>query len=217
MQPGVLDMLTVIKRKHIQTKGVAYVQNAIKSKCEEEKIAYVITKWMRFWTYFAKVWITKYGSEVWNVHGLDRGLVNCTNHPLERFNREMNEAFSAPHPTAPVFVSTVERLARGHVQRRLDTPSRARKRPRYDVQLPRAVVFESSDESDAPAPHEPALGEDEYSDDSDSSNDAPSESEEDASSNDSGHDKEDNDNSCFNDFAFEYGGDDESVRDSAIV
>ncbi|KAG2796732.1 hypothetical protein PC129_g22887 [Phytophthora cactorum] len=40
---------------------------------------------------------------------------------------------------------------------------------------------------------------------------------EDASSNDSDHEKEDNDNSCFNDFAFEYEGDDGSVRDSAIV
>ncbi|KAG4038285.1 hypothetical protein PC123_g26154 [Phytophthora cactorum] len=107
MQPGALDMLTVINRKHIQANGVAYMQNAIKSKCEEKKIAYATTKWMGFWTYFAKVWITKDGPEVWDVHGLHRGLVNRTNNPLERFNWEMNEVFSAPHPTTPVFVSTV--------------------------------------------------------------------------------------------------------------
>eukprot|EP00644_Phytophthora_capsici_P017844 jgi/Phyca11/126353/e_gw1.62.117.1 len=80
-------------------------------KCAAAGISYSTDKWRSFWVYFVKVWIIKYKAASWNVHGLDRTSVSRTNNPLERFNRELNEMFSNPHPMLPTFVGKIESLA----------------------------------------------------------------------------------------------------------
>ncbi|OWY96799.1 hypothetical protein PHMEG_00032843 [Phytophthora megakarya] len=38
-----------------------------------------------------------------------------TNNPLERFNREINAALTAPHPSLPAFVSIIQVLSQRYV------------------------------------------------------------------------------------------------------
>ncbi|ETI36647.1 hypothetical protein F441_17130 [Phytophthora nicotianae CJ01A1] len=69
-----------------------------------------------------------------------------------------------------VFVTTIEQISRSYVQRVSDPPSRAKRQRRVEVQLPPAVVFESSVESDEESQPESTssnLHDDSYSDDSD--------------------------------------------------
>jgi len=56
-----------------------------------------------------------YDPELWNVHGMSNRIIARTNNPLERFNREMNDAFATPHPNMATFVTTIEQLSRRHV------------------------------------------------------------------------------------------------------
>lgn len=91
---------------------------------------------------------------LWNVHGLTERLVARTNNPLQRFNRELNSAFSTPHPSLAVFVTTIEAISREYVATIAAVRGiRARGRRREAIQLPVPVelpneVEESSTEGD---------------------------------------------------------------------
>lgn len=76
--------------------------------------------------------------------GLGRKVVNATMNPLERFNREMNQAVPVEHPNMILFVTTIERLARCQVQLRQDVLIGLAETPaRLEVHLPAAIDFSS--------------------------------------------------------------------------
>ncbi|KII69963.1 hypothetical protein RF11_07748 [Thelohanellus kitauei] len=65
------------------------------------------TKWESFLAYFNDVWMKKYPIEIWNNFNLFNNESNNmfrTNNALERFNRELNERFTNPHPNLYCFI-----------------------------------------------------------------------------------------------------------------
>ncbi|EGZ27673.1 hypothetical protein PHYSODRAFT_402590, partial [Phytophthora sojae] len=78
--------------------------------------------------------------DVWNVYGMDLGVVSRTNNPMERFNRELNAGIAAPHPSIPAFVSTIDTLSRRYVQLLGDISNRRAVAPAHgEIELPVAV------------------------------------------------------------------------------
>lgn len=84
-----------------------------------------------------------------------------TNNPLERFNRKLNSAFPTAHPSLPVFVATINRIASEYVEELSDVVAvavLARRRQCEIVTLPRPVrldgvlVDESSEDEECGEP-----------------------------------------------------------------
>jgi len=98
MKKGALDVLTIIPPGEIEGKGLSYVKSLL-PKTE---------KWDRFFAYFNKTWLTRYEVSTWNIYGLV-GVQNRTNNPLERLNREINDAFPTAHPNLMNFVDTIKK------------------------------------------------------------------------------------------------------------
>lgn len=140
MEQGVLDMLTVIERDLIDPKGINWVRIQIQLHCTQRHLRYSTKLWARFWRYFRRTWLHRYTPVVWNVHGLSNQLVARTNNPLERFNRELNNAFPVPHPSIPVFVDTINEISVGRVAKlRNIQHSRSRNKEREHIVLPQPV------------------------------------------------------------------------------
>ncbi|KAE9290913.1 hypothetical protein PR003_g25171 [Phytophthora rubi] len=140
MKRGILDMLTVIPQPKVEKQGVAWVRSKIAEKCALAGLVYSTTKWEEFWGYFHRTWIVKFPPALWNVEPYTRDLVSRTNNPLERFNREMNAAFSGGHTNLPDFAAGVEKLARRYANLKADIElGRARQPTRPPIQLPRPV------------------------------------------------------------------------------
>ena len=66
--------------------------------------------WEAFWRYFDRNWMKKYGPAVWNIYDLTQDprlhedLIDCTNNPLERYNRQCKEDFGR-RPSMMKFIS----------------------------------------------------------------------------------------------------------------
>ncbi|OWY98087.1 LOW QUALITY PROTEIN: hypothetical protein PHMEG_00031240 [Phytophthora megakarya] len=74
---------------------------------------------------------------VWNVH---EWTYRSTNNPLERFNRELNAAITAPHPRLSSFVGMIEVLSQRYVRLLDDITNRRAVAPQQGViQVPVAV------------------------------------------------------------------------------
>jgi MULE transposase domain len=145
MERDCVDLLTVIPHEDIMPKGVPHVNALIQARCESvldddsETVEYSTDKWTAFWAYFEKTWVTKYKPKTWNVHGIDATIVNRTNNPLERFNRELNKIFPTAHPSIPTFVATIEK-PRGYVKLIEDVASKRAKPPKHaQPYVPRSV------------------------------------------------------------------------------
>ncbi|KAF1318332.1 hypothetical protein FI667_g14058, partial [Globisporangium splendens] len=143
MEPGIPDMLTVVEQEKIPKQGVAWVKCKVRERCNEVGIKYSRKKWKLFWAYFQRAWIKSLSPEVWNVRDVRNDLLSRTNNPLERFNRELNVAFTAPHPSLPRFVQTIEELSRRFVRLRDDIASGRADAPKRSsrFELPQTVVL----------------------------------------------------------------------------
>ncbi|KAE9289805.1 hypothetical protein PF001_g19873 [Phytophthora fragariae] len=140
MEVGVLDMLTVVVPEHVDPHGINFVTELIMGRCRTVGIEYSTVSWARFWVYFRKTWINTFSVDVWNVFGMDLNIVSRTNNPLERFNRELNAAIAAPHPSIPAFISTIDTLSRRYVQLLNDISNRRAIAPVHGaINLPDAV------------------------------------------------------------------------------
>ncbi|OWY90432.1 hypothetical protein PHMEG_00041443, partial [Phytophthora megakarya] len=111
MEVGIMDMLTVIRPDDVDRAGIRFVERRIRSRCREETIQYSTERWLLFWVYFRRTWLVLFPVNVWNVHEMDLQIVSRTNNPLERFNRELNAAITAPHPRLSAFVGMIEVLS----------------------------------------------------------------------------------------------------------
>ncbi|OWZ06641.1 hypothetical protein PHMEG_00021078 [Phytophthora megakarya] len=63
---------------------------------------------------------------------MDTRIVARTNNPLERFNRKMNAAIDATHPSLPAFISVVDSLSQRYVQLLSDITNRRAAVPRRE-------------------------------------------------------------------------------------
>ncbi|KAG2816294.1 hypothetical protein PC111_g13218 [Phytophthora cactorum] len=107
MKSDALDVLTVLKQDKVVKQGFK-LKRHIAEKCTATGIAVSVEKWKKFWHYIKKT--------CW------------TSNPLERFDREMNSSFPAPHPNLPDFVVGIEILARRFANLK------------YDIKIRRALV-----------------------------------------------------------------------------
>jgi len=98
LAPGAIDVLCVIPRSEVMTKGIAYVKAIIRSDSAQ---------WTRFWKYFTRTWNSTFPVNTWNIHGESK-INNRTNNPLERYNRTIGESFPNAHPSLVNFVETVK-------------------------------------------------------------------------------------------------------------
>ena len=117
MTQSVLDILTVIPRDEIMTKGIDYVRDILDAACKSQKDT---RKWDSFFDkYFKKYWCSSDEFiKTWNICDSDekyKELQNRTNNALERYNRTMNEKFPCPHPSLKLFVVTLEEEGRDQV------------------------------------------------------------------------------------------------------
>ena len=110
MTESVLDILTVIPRDQILTKGIDYVRAIIDDVCKTKHDT-------RKWDIFLEKYFKKYCCssddfiKTWNIcnkYEKYKSLQNRTNHALERYNRIMNEKNPTQHPSLKVFVTTLE-------------------------------------------------------------------------------------------------------------
>ncbi|ETP50138.1 hypothetical protein F442_04459 [Phytophthora nicotianae P10297] len=115
MEKGVLDMLASITPDRVASAGIAWVKQQIKNKCITTGIPYSRDQWSSFWVYFRRVWISQFSPAMWNMHGLNNSIITRTNNPLEHFQRELENSFTAPDPGLQFFVATIERMARRYV------------------------------------------------------------------------------------------------------
>ena len=121
MTRNVLDVLTIIPRDEVVRKGIPYVRSIldIEVHTNEQRV-----KWNSFWAYFKSFWCSSNSFiKCWNIIDSDGAyfdLQNRTNNALERYNREMNDKFTTPHPSLILFVQTIEIEGRYQVQRLQD-------------------------------------------------------------------------------------------------
>ena len=109
---------------HEIPKGIAYLKHWISLK-PHWNIAGMAAKWENFWDYFDKQWCKATDPHDWNIHDLigkldsdsHRLLVNLTNNPLERYNREMKCDFQSARPPMMEFVDTIQRHANSYIAR----------------------------------------------------------------------------------------------------
>ena len=114
-----IDILTIIRRDEIKSKGIPYVRSKIEDEGNDVSLA-ELEKWNTFWAYFEGQWMSPEMVNTWNIHDGDeeeREKKKRTNNSLERYNREMNAMFPTPHPALLLFVSIIEKEARTQVSR----------------------------------------------------------------------------------------------------
>ncbi|OWZ00963.1 hypothetical protein PHMEG_00027739, partial [Phytophthora megakarya] len=92
-------------------QGIDHVSNRLKAALEERNLTYSQDKWKSFWEYFKPTWLDRFPPTLWNVRGVNRQIVNRTNNPLERYNRELNNEFATRRPNVQTFVSVIEQHA----------------------------------------------------------------------------------------------------------
>ncbi|GMF43887.1 unnamed protein product [Phytophthora fragariaefolia] len=105
MERGSLAMFTVIDPVKVELQGIAWVKANIRKRCKVQNIMYSQKKWRRFWKYFVCILIENFPSDIWNVYGMGRNIINRTNNPLERYHRELNARFLISYPALSTFAS----------------------------------------------------------------------------------------------------------------
>ena len=114
MTERVFDILTVIPRDQILTKGIDYVREIIDAVC---KTKHDTRKWdICLEKYFKNYWCSSDDFiKTWYICNKDekyKSLQNRTNHALERYHRTTNEKNPTPHPSLKVFVTSLEKESR---------------------------------------------------------------------------------------------------------
>ena len=115
MTRNVLDILTVIPRDEIYSKGIPYVKSIILPVIIGDENEMV--KMGQFWKYFKKHWCSdKKYIATWNINEPSNEgyleLINRTNNALERYNRSLNEMFPMAHPSLLAFIKVLEEESR---------------------------------------------------------------------------------------------------------
>ena len=108
---GLINILTVIPVDEIETKGIEYIKSKFNPGIYGKHFD-------NFWIYFKKTWLGLYDPSTWNINAILASenvndiLINRTNNPLERFNRELNQNFPVSHPSMAQFVDTIKKISK---------------------------------------------------------------------------------------------------------
>ncbi|KAE8883548.1 hypothetical protein PF003_g32350 [Phytophthora fragariae] len=134
MECGAIDMLTVIPVTQVAISA---------SHTSSSTFSIAATRNMSCTPrpsgpHFDRTWVHTYLVELWNVHVIPHAVINRTNIPRERFNRELNAP--PPHPSLSIFIATIEQISREHVQFLSDVMAHRARPPRHAAyELPVAV------------------------------------------------------------------------------
>ena len=115
MLPGNLDLLCVIPREEVGTKGMLFLRNKLE-KGKRKLTKKELDGYERFWKYFVKQWLPIV--EKWNICAKDGDyydMVNRTNNGLESYTRGVNQLFPS-RPTLIAFVQVIEKESRYQAQ-----------------------------------------------------------------------------------------------------
>ncbi|ETP23851.1 hypothetical protein F441_03085 [Phytophthora nicotianae CJ01A1] len=127
MEPGVLDLLTVLPVKVLRKKGIPFVTKKLYRLIGVPREADRTEKWQAFWDYFVKTWCDTYDIFCWNISGMMKEnveIVNRTNNPLEAYNRRLADTFGAPHPSILNFVEVLKQEAKNYLDQLADVRHR---------------------------------------------------------------------------------------------
>ncbi|DBA01080.1 TPA: LOW QUALITY PROTEIN: hypothetical protein N0F65_002690 [Lagenidium giganteum] len=108
---GVLNMLTVILPGKIRHQGVAWVKQEMKAQCARSGCGYSTQKWRKFWAYFRLEWLERIPSKFCNVI---ESWWHAQTTPWSDSTDNLAAHFQAPHPSIPVFVTTICALSKKH-------------------------------------------------------------------------------------------------------
>eukprot|EP00474_Spongospora_subterranea_P006885 CRZ07343.1 hypothetical protein [Spongospora subterranea] len=117
MQPGALDVLTVVPHSQICNEGfgfIASILQALPSYDETQQSVISI-----FFDYFRKTWVNLFKPNDWNIsRQISPGelIVNRANNPLESYNSKFNNYFPTAHPNLNVFVHKLRDEAESFVR-----------------------------------------------------------------------------------------------------
>ena len=117
MTKNVLDVLTVIPRIEIESKGIPYVNSCVdEGMSDGDKV-----KLKAFWEYFKRTWMTgdKF-VQSWNIehqYGELKKEIRRTNNGLERYNRYLNTTFMTNGPSLLTFISSLQNETKKQVAR----------------------------------------------------------------------------------------------------
>ncbi len=114
---GMINMLAGIPVEDVAKYGVPYLM------IQFQELQKTYPKLQDFWNYFMKQWINKCSQ--WNVydllvgqqspasaHNVDEStIINRTNNPLERYNKDMKETFPNARPKMVDFVQVIREEA----------------------------------------------------------------------------------------------------------
>ena len=109
-EDGLFEVLTVIPPAKID-KFITYIRE--RSPLQATYPA----KMEKFWTYFKNQWCKPSMIPKWNVYDILQRedaletVVNRTNNPLERHNRELKEMFQNCKPTMELFVTNIRKMS----------------------------------------------------------------------------------------------------------
>ncbi|DBA04709.1 TPA: hypothetical protein N0F65_012292 [Lagenidium giganteum] len=89
-----VDVLTVVETAKVEVQGVAWATEELRRRIVE-RVDNVLA-------IFSPHLVGAFPPSSWNVFNIAGSVVSRTNNPLKRFNRELNAAFSTPHPSQQV-------------------------------------------------------------------------------------------------------------------
>jgi hypothetical protein len=117
---GLINILPLVPVTELHV-AIQYIRSKFNEKTiVEGKEKDYTSKFDLFWSYFEKVWMRDYDSNLWNISSIIASgqleeLVNRTNNALERYNRHLHEHFSTPHPNMVFFATVIRQEANAYV------------------------------------------------------------------------------------------------------
>ena len=126
-----MDLLTVIPKEEVASKGIPFVRIIIE---ENLVVTADIAKWKPFWEYFDRFWMKEKNLDMWNMVDKiedDEDHISRTNNALERYNHHINGVFPSKHPNLLAFAKCLEDESK-RVALRLDNIRKGREMaPKY--------------------------------------------------------------------------------------
>uniref|UniRef100_K3WNU4 MULE transposase domain-containing protein n=1 Tax=Globisporangium ultimum (strain ATCC 200006 / CBS 805.95 / DAOM BR144) TaxID=431595 RepID=K3WNU4_GLOUD len=133
-----LSALTMIPVSEIKEKGIRYCQFIVVESGSKGK-------WDGFWRFFRKMRMEQYDTSLWNVNAMMESsvdIVNRTDNPLEKYNRDFSDKFTSHYPHLLTFVEVAKAEAIRYVSF-LEDIKRDQQRPPQHTGVINAVLPES--------------------------------------------------------------------------
>ena len=107
MAPGIVDVLTVIPPREIETYRLPFIRAQFHADDAQAH-----SKLELFFQYFKRTWMSQFYPTDWNISMFRANrafIAHRTNNPLEPYNNRLNHLFNTHHPRIKVFASEFRR------------------------------------------------------------------------------------------------------------